>query len=71
MVPSRAMKSMSSGIHVLCIQNVRTSSLFHENNMPWSAGMCVRYISPRSRESGDCASSTAARGWPGAPVNVT
>lgn len=71
MVPSAAMKSMSSGRHVLCIQKLRTAWSLQEKSMPELGSSEVRNISPTLRWSGVWASSTLMRGLPGASRNTT
>lgn len=70
-VPSKAMKSMSKGMQVVRIQNVRCSSSCQENSMPLSDESSVLYISPRARWLSRRAISTEMVGDPVAAGKLT
>ena len=65
------MNNISNGMQVFFIQNERTLSFSQEKSIPRSCSNSVRYMRPRMRAASVAASSTAMRGCPGAPVNVT
>src|SRR5438309_9605415 len=71
-VPSRAMKSMSSGMSVFFIQKLWFRSSSKTKSMPRPSAREVRYMSPRSRSAGVAAtSSETSTAAPGPRITAT
>src|SRR5213080_427173 len=66
-VPSRAMKSRSSGMSVFFIQKLWLPSASKTKSMPRPSAREVRYMSPRSRSAGVAATSSETSTAPPGP----